>query len=127
MDKIGDKQAKVQSTLLEYGQKNFLLTSLASQQQQNQQQTKGLKQAQEEQLKKQVLDTDAEEANLKRLMNEMSAADQKQNKLSANAVGQILGLQQEALKQIVNEFTSKVKDNKREREGEWESEMLIII
>ena len=48
-------------------------------------------------------------------MNEMSAADQKQNKLSANAVGQILGLQQEALKQIVNEFTSKVKDNKRER------------
>lgn len=110
MDKISDRQAKVQSTLLEYGQKNFLLTSLVSQQQQNQQQTKGLKQAQEEQLKKQVLDADAEEANLKRLMNEMSAADQKQNKLSANAVGQILGLQQEALKQIVNEFTSKVKD-----------------
>ena len=78
MDKILDKQAKIQSTLLEFGQQNILLTSVLNQQQQQQQQKTSksalIKDAQETQTKIQA----AEEANLKKLINEMSETDQKQ-------------------------------------------------
>lgn len=90
--------------MLEYGQQNILLSNIANQQQQS-------KQSSQEQQQKQNL-TSAEELNLKKLINEMSAADQKQNKVNANAVGQILGLQQSTLQQIVNEFTNKVRNHK---------------
>ena len=83
MDKIKDRQVKIQSTLLEYGQQNVLLTSVINNQQQAQQQQKTSKvgiplKEQQEQQQKQQQAAAAEEANLKKLINEMSEADQKQ-------------------------------------------------
>lgn len=101
LDKITNREMKIQSTLLEYGQQNVLLNSITNQQ-------ASTKQANQDQQTKQNT-SNAEEINLKNLINEMSATDQKQNKLNANAVGQILGLQQSALQQIVNEFANKVR------------------
>ncbi len=113
MDKILDKQVKIQSTLLEYGQQNVLLSNLAAQQEQQKQQQQNqasktaIKQSQNNQ-GGQVEQASIEQANLKKIMNEMCAADNKQNKINANAVGQILGLQQSALQQIVSDYTNKV-------------------
>jgi hypothetical protein len=114
LDRIADRQVKVQSTLLEYGQQNILLSNIMAQQeqqkQQQQQQQAGakmispLKQQESSQMQQH---TSLEEASLKRLINEMSATDNRQSKVTANAVGQILGLQQSALQQIVSEYTSK--------------------
>jgi hypothetical protein len=79
MDKITDKQVKIQSTLLEYGQQNILLSSVLSQQSQQQQQQKSnktplAKDNQEQQQKAAA----AEEERLKSLIDKMSETDQKQ-------------------------------------------------
>ena len=79
--KISDKPIKIQSTLLEYDQKNNLLNNILVQQNQSQKQT------QELQIKQQQIE---EEINLKNLISEMSETDCK-SKLTANNVGQILG------------------------------------
>lgn len=81
--KLNDKHIKIQSTLLEYDQKNNLLNNLLIQQNQSTQ-----KQSQEHQLKQ---EQQIEENNLKKLINEMSEADNKL-KLTANSVGQLLGI-----------------------------------
>ncbi len=133
--KLVDRQTRVKSTLLEYGQQNILLSSLTLNQQDQQSQDKqknltSLKQIQDQQSKSQAT-ISAEETNLKKLINEMSDADHKQvfispvnehfyskikqiylqSRVTASAVGQILGLQQSTLQQIVNEFTNKVRIN----------------
>ncbi len=120
LDQIVDKQARVQSTLLEYGLQSVLLSSIVSQQEQQKQQQQNAAKIisplkQQEQASQQK--ASAEEANLKRLINEMSAADAKQNKVTANAVGQILGLQQSALQQIVSEYTNKENELQNEIES----------
>ena len=75
--RINDKAVRIQSTLLEYGQKTYLTratsevlssatnkaTTVSLKQEQNEQQINAAKQAEEEQLKK--------------LINEMSSKDQK--------------------------------------------------
>ena len=76
MDKIVDKQVKVQSTLLEYGQQNILLSAVLSQQQSQQQKTTKASLAKDNQDQQQK--TAAEEAHLKKLIDEMSETDQKQ-------------------------------------------------
>jgi hypothetical protein len=80
--KLTDKHIKIQSTLLEYDQKNNLLNNLLIQQNQSIQ-----KQSQEHQLKH---EQQIEENNLKKLINEMSEADNKL-KLTASSVGQLFG------------------------------------
>jgi hypothetical protein len=121
-EKIQDRLIKIQSILLEYDQKNVLLSGLGTnatgsdtssssnklkqvamdQQQQKQQQ---------EQAKQQAIE--AQEENLKRLMNEMSETGDRggkggaAGKISANTIGQILGLQQSQLQQIATEFDQK--------------------
>lgn len=118
LDKITDRQLKIQSTLLEYDQKNVLLSSIITQSQQQQQQQQQssklastLKQTQDQNQQSKQNQTIIEEANLNKLINEMSETDQKQNKISANAVGQILGLQQSTLQQIVSDYKNKVAKN----------------
>lgn len=125
LDKIADRQVKIQSTLLEYGMQNVLLTSLASSssssQPVEQQQKSKLIQLNKQQTTDQQSGDEAAAAaaaaNLKRMMNEMSEADttSRQNKVTASAVGQILGLQQNELQQIVSDYMSK--------ESELQSEM----
>ena len=74
--KIVDRQSKIKSTLLEYGQQNILLSSIAmNQQEQQSKNASTLKQIQEQQNKVQM--NNAEENNLKKLIDEMSDADQK--------------------------------------------------
>jgi len=92
-----ERHVRVQSTLLEYGQQNIILLN-------NKQQ--GTKQSNKLESSKPA-NTD-EENDLKRLMNEMSETDsKKQSKVSASTVGQILGIQQDAIQQIVDEFSTK--------------------
>ncbi len=116
-----DKQARVQSTLLEYGQQNVLLSSIVSQQEQQKQQqqnaAKVISPLKQQETSSSQQQASMEEANLKRLINEMSATDNKQNKVTANAVGQILGLQQSALQQIVSEYTNKENELQNEIES----------
>ena len=81
MDKIVEKQVKIQSTLLEYGQKNVLLTSVLTQQH-SQQQQKSNKTALAKESQEQQQKTAAEEANLKSLIDKMSETDQ--NKVNFN-------------------------------------------
>ncbi|RMZ98891.1 coiled-coil domain-containing 93 [Brachionus plicatilis] len=112
LDKIKDPEAKIQSTLLEYGQQNILLSNIANQQQT---QAQGSKQNKQEKEAKTGVATE-EEQNIKKLIDEMTEADQKQNKLNANAVGQILGLQQSTLQQIVTDFSNKENELQNEIE-----------
>jgi len=105
-----ERQVRVQSTLLEYGQQNILLSTLLS----NKQQQKSSK---AESASARPASTE-EENNLKRLLNEMSETDsKKQSKVSASAVGQILGIQQDAIQQIVDEFSSKESQLQQEMES----------
>lgn len=103
MDKIKDRDTKIQSTLLEYGQQNILLGNLT-----NQSQAQSSKQTKQDETK--VVTRSEEEESIKKLIDEMTETDQKQNKINANAVGQILGLQQSTLQQIVTDFSNKVKN-----------------
>lgn len=121
LEKIEDRHVKVQSTLLEYDQKSILLSGILTQQQQHEKESNSrIKQQmldQQQAQQKQTTTSSHEENNLKRLINEMSETDSKQSsKISANAVGQILGLQQSALQQIVSEFTSKENELHQEIE-----------
>lgn len=119
LDKIADRQVKIQSTLLEYGMQNALLSSLASsqQQQQDQQKQSKLNIPLKSDQQPQSGGSNEEAANLKRLMNEMSETDSsKQNKVTASAVGQILGLQQNELQQIVSDYMSKENELQQEIE-----------
>ena len=77
IDKLSDKKIKIQSTLLEYGQQYILLGNLVQQQQQTGKQTQSSRQT-EQQQKQQALNANDEEMHIKKLMNEMSATDQKQ-------------------------------------------------
>jgi hypothetical protein len=121
LEKIEDRHVKVQSTLLEYDQKSILLSGILTQQQQHEKESNSrIKQQmldQQQAQQKQTTTSSHEEDNLKRLINEMSETDLKQSsKISANAVGQILGLQQSALQQIVSEFASKENEIQQEIE-----------
>jgi hypothetical protein len=78
--KIVDRQTRVKSTLLEYGQQNILLGNLTLNQQDandKQKNLASLKQIQERQSKSQAT-ISAEETHLKKLIDEMSDADHKQ-------------------------------------------------
>ncbi len=77
--KLVDRQTKVKSTLLEYGQQNILMSSLTlnQQDQDKQKNLSSFKQMQEQTSKSQAT-ISAEENNLKKLIGEMSDADQKQ-------------------------------------------------
>lgn len=113
MDKINDRLMRIQSVLLEYDQKNVLLSGLGrggSDSSAAETSSNRLKaQAQEQQQAAKNQNIEAQEENLKRLMNEMSETERggKANKISANTIGQILGLQQSQLQQIATEFDQK--------------------
>ncbi|XP_054828556.1 coiled-coil domain-containing protein 93 [Eublepharis macularius] len=49
----------------------------------------------------------AEELRIKTLMNEMAAMGTEESRLTANTVGQIVGLQSDEIKQIVSEYAEK--------------------
>ena len=80
MDKIIDKQVKIQSTLLEYGQQNILLSSVLSQQNQQQQQKSNKTALTKDNQEQQQKAAAAEEEKLKSLIDKMSETDQKQVK-----------------------------------------------
>ena len=77
IEQVTEKKAKIQSTLLEYGQQHILLGSLVQQQQQQSNNKQAPKQQALEQQQKQISNKE-EEMHIKKLMNEMS--DQKQVK-----------------------------------------------
>jgi hypothetical protein len=88
LDKISDKQIKIQSTLLEYDQQQFLLSSSLSQKQQQEQDAATSNKAsllkQDQASKQQQEKLNQEEINIKRLIDEMSEADQKQVRKFSN-------------------------------------------
>lgn len=114
LDKINDRLIRIQSVLLEYDQKTVLLSGLGrggadgQQSESNQHRLKAAAQEQQQAAKNQSIE--AQEENLKRLMNEMSDVTErggKASKISANTIGQIIGLQQTQMQQIASEFDQK--------------------
>lgn len=127
LDKISDRLTRIQSVLLEYDQKTVLLSGLgrggADDQTSSSSSSNRMKAAaQEQQQAAKNQSIEAQEENLKRLMNEMSettTSDRggsggggggKTTKISANTIGQILGLQQSQLQQIATEFDQKTSE-----------------
>lgn len=114
LEKIQDRLMRIQSVLLEYDQKNVLLSGFgrsgASGSEDTSTSANRLRAAaQEQQQAAKNQSIEAQEENLKRLMNEMSETERggKASKISANTIGQILGLQQSTLQQIASEFDQK--------------------
>ena len=77
--RINDKAVRIQSTLLEYGQKTYLTraTSEALSSTQSSKSAISLKQSQEQNEQQQNAIKQAEEEQLKKLINEMSSKEQK--------------------------------------------------
>lgn len=115
VQKIKDKYIRVQSTLLEYGLKVYLTRPSAEVIDANLKNTPlNLKQDQEKQQNELI---QAEDENLKRLMSDMSETGQKAGKLSANALEQILGIQQNEMQKMATQFADQENDLKQELEN----------
>jgi hypothetical protein len=116
MHKIKDKYIRVQSTLLEYGHKVYLTrpSAEAIENANLKNNSLSLKQDQEKQQNEII---QAEDENLKKLMSDMSETDQKAGKLSANALEQILGIQQDEMQKMANQFADQENELKNELEN----------
>ncbi len=83
-----NRQAKILSTLLEYGQQNILLTNILNKQSTQTTSSSSLAKSaglKQQDAKNQQNDiNDQEEINLKKIINEMSEADKKQVKKQRN-------------------------------------------
>uniref|UniRef100_A0A8C4IGJ9 Coiled-coil domain-containing protein 93 n=1 Tax=Dicentrarchus labrax TaxID=13489 RepID=A0A8C4IGJ9_DICLA len=100
-----DEESRVHSTLLEYGRK-------ASQAGGAQAAPPGMGEVSEEDLQA------AEEMRIKTLMTSMAAMVNEEGRLTASAVGQIVGLQSEEIKQIASEYAEKQSELSSEERSE---------
>jgi hypothetical protein len=106
------QKAKINSTLLEYGQENIILqTDLITSDSAKTSKTSKTKATNDPTNDQQK---ENNEKDIKDLINKMT--DQKQVKVTANAVGNILGKQQNTLQQIANEYTNKEIELQKEIE-----------
>ncbi|XP_027146870.1 coiled-coil domain-containing protein 93 isoform X1 [Larimichthys crocea] len=117
-----DEESRVHSTLLEYGRvSDFLLRyGFSKQSKQDKVDDKkasqavppGMAEVSEEDLQA------AEEMRIKTLMTSMAAMVNEEGKLTASAVGQIVGLQSEEIKQIASEYAEKQSELTSEERSE---------
>uniref|UniRef100_A0A3B4AEQ9 Coiled-coil domain-containing protein 93 n=1 Tax=Periophthalmus magnuspinnatus TaxID=409849 RepID=A0A3B4AEQ9_9GOBI len=97
---LTDEESRVQSTLLEYGRYGF-----SKQTKQDKKTVSGVSPSGADMSEEQ----DLQEMRIKTLMTNMAAMaiEEFQGKLTASAVGQIVGLQSEEIKQIASEYKEK--------------------
>ncbi|XP_029690061.1 coiled-coil domain-containing protein 93 isoform X1 [Takifugu rubripes] len=108
-----DEESRVHSTLLEYGRlSGFLLRFGFSKQAEREKEDErkasasGLSQGASEVSEEAELQ-EAEEKRIKSLMTNMAAMVSEEGRLTASAVGQIVGLQSEEIKQMASEYAEK--------------------
>ncbi|XP_076602525.1 coiled-coil domain-containing protein 93 isoform X2 [Chaetodon auriga] len=123
-----DEESRVHSTLLEYGRVSDFLLRYGFSKQTKQDQVDGRKaplaggsQATPAGMAE-VSEEDAlqaaEEMRIKTLMTSMAAMVNEEGKLTASAVGQIVGLQSEEIKQIASEYAEKQSELSSEERSE---------
>ncbi|TKS66787.1 Coiled-coil domain-containing protein 93 [Collichthys lucidus] len=111
-----DEESRVHSTLLEYGRRyGFSKPSKQDKvddKKASQAVPPGMAEVSEEDLQA------AEEMRIKTLMTSMAAMVNEEGKLTASAVGQIVGLQSEEIKQIASEYAEKQSELTSEERSE---------
>uniref|UniRef100_A0A672IIP9 Coiled-coil domain-containing protein 93 n=1 Tax=Salarias fasciatus TaxID=181472 RepID=A0A672IIP9_SALFA len=118
---LTDEESRVHSTLLEYGRGAFFTLSLLLQVDKGRASVPagshpappgGSDGSEEDQLQA------AEEMRIKSLMTNMAAMENEEGKLTASAVGQLVGLQSEEIKQIASEYAEKQSERSSEERSE---------
>ncbi|XP_053185061.1 coiled-coil domain-containing protein 93, partial [Scomber japonicus] len=113
-----DEESRVHSTLLEYGRRY----GFSKQSKQDKVEEKKTQAAAAPPGMTEVSEEDdlqaAEEMRIKSLMTSMAAMATEEGKLTASAVGQIVGLQSEEIKQIASEYAEKQSELSSEERSE---------
>ncbi|KAL3831574.1 hypothetical protein ACJMK2_023312 [Sinanodonta woodiana] len=123
-DKLKDEESRVQSTLLEYGRRyGFSKSEKAEKDEEKSSKKKALASGigvKEEEKTLEELQAE-EEKRINMLMSGMSAMDTPDGKLTASAVGSIVGMQSAEIQQIASEYAEKQSEieqiEKSERVG----------
>ncbi|XP_029980905.1 coiled-coil domain-containing protein 93 isoform X1 [Sphaeramia orbicularis] len=123
-----DEESRVHSTLLEYGRMSDFLLRYGFSKQPKQDKVDGQKASLSSGCPaappgmSEVSEEDdlqaAEEMRIKTLMTNMAAMASEEGKLTASAVGQIVGLQSEEIKQIASEYAGKQSELSSEERSE---------
>ncbi|XP_059151423.1 coiled-coil domain-containing protein 93-like [Physella acuta] len=118
-NKLKDEETRVQSTLLEYGRQYRV-----SQTEKDEKDAGDKKKALAAALSKdneQEESAEAEEERIKALMSGMSIMDTKEGKVTASAVGSIVGIKAQEIQQMASEYAQKQAEieqmEKQERQG----------
>ncbi|KAM7407969.1 hypothetical protein PAMA_003617 [Pampus argenteus] len=114
-----EEESRVHSTLLEYGRRYGF--SKQSKQDKVEDRKTSLSQAAAPEMMEVSEEDDlqaAEEMRIKSLMTSMAAMANEEGKLTASAVGQIVGLQSEEIKQIASEYAEKQSELSSEERSE---------
>ncbi|GFR91723.1 coiled-coil domain-containing protein 93-like [Elysia marginata] len=119
-DKLRDEETRVQSTLLEYG-KQYGVSRVDKEEKDSEKAAK--KKAIAAGLAKETEDEDekAEEQRIKALMSGMSAMGSNEGKVTASAVGSIVGMRSQEIQQMASEYAQKQAEieqmDKQEKQG----------
>ncbi|KAJ0005765.1 hypothetical protein NQD34_015659 [Periophthalmus magnuspinnatus] len=103
---LTDEESRVQSTLLEYGRRYGFSKQTKQDKVDGQKTVSGVSPSGADMSEEQDLQ-EVEEMRIKTLMTNMAAMAIEEGKLTASAVGQIVGLQSEEIKQIASEYKEK--------------------
>uniref|UniRef100_A0A672IGQ6 Coiled-coil domain-containing protein 93 n=1 Tax=Salarias fasciatus TaxID=181472 RepID=A0A672IGQ6_SALFA len=106
---LTDEESRVHSTLLEYGRSAVDKGRASVPAGSHPAPPGGSDGSEEDQLQA------AEEMRIKSLMTNMAAMENEEGKLTASAVGQLVGLQSEEIKQIASEYAEKSERSSEER------------
>ncbi|KAJ8350578.1 hypothetical protein SKAU_G00257080 [Synaphobranchus kaupii] len=111
---LTDEESRVHSTLLEYGRRYGFSKQDKVEDRKLSQQAPGLPPGMTEVSEEEDLQA-AEELRIKALMTGMAVMATEEGKLTASAVGQIVGLQSEEIKQIASEYAEKTERSVEDR------------
>uniref|UniRef100_A0A672IGK5 Coiled-coil domain-containing protein 93 n=1 Tax=Salarias fasciatus TaxID=181472 RepID=A0A672IGK5_SALFA len=109
---LTDEESRVHSTLLEYGRSAVDKGRASVPAGSHPAPPGGSDGSEEDQLQA------AEEMRIKSLMTNMAAMENEEGKLTASAVGQLVGLQSEEIKQIASEYAEKQSERSSEERSE---------
>ncbi|XP_030580345.1 coiled-coil domain-containing protein 93 isoform X1 [Archocentrus centrarchus] len=121
-EELLDEESRVHSTLLEYGRRyGFSKQSKQDRVDEGKASLTGGSQAESPGMSEAVDEDDlqaAEEMRIKMLMTNMAAMATEEGKLTASAVGQLVGLQSEEIKQFASEYAEKQLELSSEEHSE---------
>ncbi|CAL1527703.1 unnamed protein product [Lymnaea stagnalis] len=123
VDKLKDEETRVQSTLLEYGRQYGVIHTEKDQKVkiETSAKKKGLPPGLTKETNDEEVDAEAEEERIKALMSGMSAMETQEGKVTASAVGSIVGMKSQEIQQMASEYAQKQAEieqmEKQERQG----------